>query len=127
MPTETPTRYPYSAPDVCNAAGISYRQLDYWCRVGLIHPSGGDAQGSGSRRRFSPHDLAIVKVIGAVAGRLPLNRLDRLVGYLDDLPIQQWTATRLVLDAEGDVWLADEHAPKVGVVIDLSLIFDAPA
>lgn len=117
----------YSAREVADAAGVSYRQLDYWCRLGLVRPSIAEARGSGSRRAFTSHDLAIVRVLGAVGGRVPLNKLEGLVGYLTDLPLQQWAATRLVLGLDGDVWLAQDAAPKVGIHVDLSLIYDPPA
>lgn len=29
----------YRAPQVCKLVGITYRQLDYWARTGLITPS----------------------------------------------------------------------------------------
>ena len=29
----------YRGPIACNAAGITYRQLDYWARTGLLQPS----------------------------------------------------------------------------------------
>lgn len=126
METTTSTAPEYSAPEVCDAAGISYRQLDYWCRRGLITPSARDATGSGSRRRFTAHDLAVVKVIAAVAPAVQLNRLDELVGFLDDLPLQQWAATSIVIDQDGGVWRPVAGVPKVAVYVDLSLIYDAP-
>jgi DNA-binding transcriptional MerR regulator len=43
--------------------GITYRQLDYWARTGLLTPSLADASGSGSRRRYSYHDVLELKVI----------------------------------------------------------------
>ncbi len=43
--------------------GISYRQLDHWDRTGLVHPSLVPARGSGTRRRYSYHDILEVKVI----------------------------------------------------------------
>ncbi|MET0830789.1 MAG: MerR family transcriptional regulator, partial [Acidimicrobiia bacterium] len=43
----------FRAPQVCAAVGISYRQLDYWARTGLIRPSIQGAQGSGSQRLYS--------------------------------------------------------------------------
>lgn len=125
MDTATPAAA-YSTRQVCDAAGVSYRQLDYWCRLGLIRPALADATGSGSRRRFSGHDLAIVRVVGAVGGKVPLNRLEGLVGFLSDLPLQQWAATTIVLGLDGDVWLPGDAAPKVGLHVDLSLIYDAP-
>ena len=29
----------YRGPTACNAAGITYRQLDYWARTGLVEPT----------------------------------------------------------------------------------------
>ena len=29
----------YRGPVACSAAGITYRQLDYWARTGLLQPS----------------------------------------------------------------------------------------
>src|SRR5262245_52615788 len=34
-------------------AGITYRQLDYWARTGLVVPSVRDASGSGTQRLYS--------------------------------------------------------------------------
>jgi DNA-binding transcriptional MerR regulator len=33
----------FRAPDVAKIVGISYRQLDYWARTGLVTPSVRDA------------------------------------------------------------------------------------
>lgn len=120
----TTTTAAYSTREVCDAAGVSYRQLDYWCRLGLVRPSLADATGSGSRRRWSTHDAAIVRVLGRVAGPVPVNRLGELVGFLDDLPLQQWAATQIVIDQDGGVWRPGVDVPKVAVYVDLSLIFD---
>lgn len=53
----------YRGPQACKAAGITYRQLDYWARTDLVRPSVTDAAGSGSRRRYSYSDLLELKVI----------------------------------------------------------------
>ena len=53
----------YRAPQVCNLVGITYRQLDYWARTGLITPSMQQAQGSGSQRIYSFTDVVQLKVI----------------------------------------------------------------
>ena len=53
----------YRAPQVCNLVGITYRQLDYWARTGLITPSIQSAQGSGSQRRYSFTDIVQLKVV----------------------------------------------------------------
>jgi DNA-binding transcriptional MerR regulator len=53
----------YRGPIACRAAGITYRQLDYWARTDLVRPSLVDAAGSGSRRRYSYRDLLELKII----------------------------------------------------------------
>jgi DNA-binding transcriptional MerR regulator len=53
----------YRAPQVCNIVGITYRQLDYWARTGLLRPSIKTAQGSGSQRLYSFQDVVQLRVI----------------------------------------------------------------
>jgi DNA-binding transcriptional MerR regulator len=53
----------FGGPQVCALVGITYRQLDYWDRSGLLHPSLEPAHGSGTRRRYSYRDLVALKVI----------------------------------------------------------------
>ena len=53
----------YSGARAAEVVGISYRQLDYWARTGLVRPSIQDAQGSGTQRLYSFQDLALLKLI----------------------------------------------------------------
>ena len=53
----------YRVPEVCKLVGISYRQLDYWARTGLVNPSVREAGGSGTQRLYSFRDLVQLKVI----------------------------------------------------------------
>jgi len=53
----------YRAPQVCNLVGITYRQLDYWARTGLITPSLQQATGSGSQRLYTFQDVVQLKVV----------------------------------------------------------------
>jgi DNA-binding transcriptional MerR regulator len=53
----------YRGPTACSAAGITYRQLDYWARTGLIEPSVRGATGSGTQRLYSFSDILLLKVI----------------------------------------------------------------
>lgn len=58
----------YSTREVADATGASYRQIDYWCRTGLVVPDFAEATGSGTRRRFSGEDLALIRdVMGLMA------------------------------------------------------------
>lgn len=52
----------YRGPTACAAAGITYRQLDYWGRTGLVEPSVRPA-GSGSQRLYSFRDVVILKIV----------------------------------------------------------------
>ena len=52
----------YRGPIACSAAGITYRQLDYWARTGLLQPSIRAARGSGSQRLYSFRDILVLKI-----------------------------------------------------------------
>ena len=53
----------YRGPTACSAAGITYRQLDYWARTGLVAPTIRSASGSGSQRLYSFKDILVLKVV----------------------------------------------------------------
>lgn len=53
----------FRGPQVCSLVGITYRQLDYWARTGLLRPSIADARGSGTQRLYSYTDVLELKVI----------------------------------------------------------------
>jgi DNA-binding transcriptional MerR regulator len=53
----------YRGPTACAAAGITYRQLDYWARTGLVEPTVRSATGSGTQRLYGFRDILLLKVI----------------------------------------------------------------
>ena len=53
----------YRGTTACGAAGITYRQLDYWARTGLVEPSVRGATGSGSQRLYSFRDILVLKIV----------------------------------------------------------------
>jgi len=53
----------YRGPTACAAAGITYRQLDYWARTGLVEPSVRPASGSGTQRLYGFKDILVLKVV----------------------------------------------------------------
>lgn len=53
----------YRGTVACAAAGVSYRQLDYWARTDLVAPSVRAAQGSGSQRLYSFRDILVLRVV----------------------------------------------------------------
>jgi DNA-binding transcriptional MerR regulator len=53
----------YRGPTACSAAGITYRQLDYWARTELVVPSVRSATGSGTQRLYSFKDILVLKIV----------------------------------------------------------------
>jgi DNA-binding transcriptional MerR regulator len=53
----------FRGPTACKAAGITYRQLDYWARTGLVEPSVRPATGSGTQRLYSFRDILVLKIV----------------------------------------------------------------
>jgi DNA-binding transcriptional MerR regulator len=53
----------YRGPIACAAAGITYRQLDYWARTGLVEPSIRPASGSGTQRLYSFRDILVLRIV----------------------------------------------------------------
>lgn len=53
----------YRGATACAAAGITYRQLDYWARTGLVSPSIRSASGSGTQRLYGFRDILVLKIV----------------------------------------------------------------
>nr|WP_242438870.1 MerR family transcriptional regulator [Streptomyces sp. CB00455] len=58
-----PEQIGYRGPTACAAAGITYRQLDYWARTALVEPSVRPAHGSGTQRLYSFRDVVVLKIV----------------------------------------------------------------
>ncbi len=58
-----PEDFGFRGPTACSAAGITYRQLDYWARTGLVDPTVRSATGSGTQRLYSFKDILLLKII----------------------------------------------------------------
>ena len=53
----------YRGATACSAAGITYRQLDYWARTSLVEPSIRNASGSGTQRLYGFRDILVLKIV----------------------------------------------------------------
>jgi DNA-binding transcriptional MerR regulator len=62
-PGAEPADVGYRGPTACNVAGITYRQLDYWARTGLVEPTVREASGSGTSRLYSFRDILVLRVV----------------------------------------------------------------
>jgi DNA-binding transcriptional MerR regulator/predicted RNase H-like HicB family nuclease len=73
----------FSADVARRAVGITYRQLDYWDKTGLVRPSIKQARGKGSRRVYSFEDLVELRVIAQLLRiGVPLAAVRRAARYV---------------------------------------------
>jgi DNA-binding transcriptional MerR regulator len=61
--TEQDSATGYRGTTACRVAGITYRQLDYWARTGLVEPSIRPATGSGTHRLYGFRDVLVLKIV----------------------------------------------------------------
>jgi DNA-binding transcriptional MerR regulator/predicted RNase H-like HicB family nuclease len=73
----------FSAEVARRTVGITYRQLDYWDKTGLVRPSIKQARGKGSRRVYSFEDLVELRVIAQLLGiGVPLVAVRKAARYV---------------------------------------------
>jgi len=92
----------YRGPTACNAAGITYRQLDYWARTGLVEPTVRPARGApGSQRLYSELDVVLLRVIKRLldAG-ISLQQIRTAVVHLRAHPTQALQRVTLMSDGQ---------------------------
>jgi DNA-binding transcriptional MerR regulator len=83
--TAHPENVGYRGPTACAAAGITYRQLDYWARTALVEPSVRAAHGSGSQRLYSFRDILVLKVVKRLLDTgISLHQIRAAVDHLRD-------------------------------------------
>ena len=89
----------YRGPIVCKAAGITYRQLDYWARTGLVEPAVRGAKGSGSQRLYSFRDILVLKVVKRLLDTgVSLQQIRTAVGHLRERGIEDLAQITLMSD-----------------------------
>ncbi len=89
----------YRGPTACAAAGITYRQLDYWARTGLVEPSIRPAKGSGSQRLYGFRDILTLKVVKRLLDTgISLQQIRAAVAYLRDQGAGDLTRVTLMSD-----------------------------
>jgi predicted RNase H-like HicB family nuclease/DNA-binding transcriptional MerR regulator len=73
----------FSADVTRRVVGVTYRQLVYWDKTGLVRPSIQRARGRGSRRLYSFEDLVELRVIGRLlAVNISLPSARKVARYL---------------------------------------------
>ncbi|HOA87900.1 MerR family transcriptional regulator [Propioniciclava tarda] len=89
----------FRGPVACNAAGITYRQLDYWARTDLVVPEIRPAGGSGTQRLYSFRDILMLKVVKRLldAG-ISLQQIRTAIEHLRARGVRDLTQVTLMSD-----------------------------
>ena len=107
----------FSGRRAAEIVGITYRQLDYWARTDLIRPSLADANGSGSRRKYSYRDLLELKVVkNLLDAGIRLESVRDAFSYLRDQLGEDVAAVNLVISGKNSVVLARSGEELVDLV-----------
>lgn len=89
----------YRGPTASGAAGITYRQLDYWARTGLVEPSVRGAKGSGSQRLYSFRDILVLKVVKRLLDSgVSLPQIRVAIGHLKERGVEDLAGITLMSD-----------------------------
>lgn len=73
----------FSTSTVASLTGASVRMVDHWARSGLIRPSGQDAAGRGSRRRYTFQDVVVLQAVQKLReANCPLGKIRAAIRYL---------------------------------------------
>jgi DNA-binding transcriptional MerR regulator len=107
----------FRSPQVCKVVGITYRQLDYWDRSGLLGPSMQVASGSGTQRLYTFQDVVTLRVIKRLkdAGT-SLHKIRSAFEQLEEQVGEGWRESDIVLLSNGTTIYA---ATSPEEVIDL--------
>lgn len=108
--------------EFARAAGITYRQADYWIRQGILRPIGEGRPGSGARREWDEHEIRVARVVAAVivpSGGRVVSNWPKLAETLRARLAELWIGLVFVDPERATV---SDHAEHGSVVIDLGLI-----
>lgn len=106
----------FSGKQACEIVGISYRQLDYWDRQGVVSPTLRPAHGSGTQRRYSYRDLVRLRIVKQlIDAGVRLKNARKAIEYLREEEGADWQTASIVM-AEGNSILARDGDALVDLV-----------
>lgn len=89
----------YRGPTACSAAGITYRQLDYWARTGLVEPTVRTATGSGTQRLYGFRDILVLRVVKRLLDSgVSLQQIRTAVEHLRERGVEDLSRITLMSD-----------------------------
>ncbi|QOQ39865.1 MerR family transcriptional regulator [Trueperella pecoris] len=106
----------YRGPAVCRALGITYRQLDYWDRIGLVEPSIRSAKGSGSQRLYAFRDILVLKVVKRLLDTgVSLQQIRQAIAQLTEYGVEDLAAVTLMSDG-ASVYLCTSNDEVIDLI-----------
>ncbi|MBH0128864.1 MerR family transcriptional regulator [Salinibacterium sp. NK8237] len=106
----------YRGAVAARAAGISYRQLDYWARTQLVEPTVRSAAGSGSQRLYGFRDILVLKLVKRLLDTgISLQQIRIAVNQLRESGIHDLAQTTLMSDGAG-VYLCTSNDEVIDLV-----------
>ncbi|WP_105033900.1 MerR family transcriptional regulator [Cryobacterium aureum] len=106
----------YRGAVAARAAGISYRQLDYWARTGLVEPTVRGAAGSGSQRLYGFRDILVLKLVKRLLDTgISLQQIRTAVNQLRESGISDLAQTTLMSDG-ASVYLCTSNDEVIDLV-----------
>lgn len=91
--------YGYRGTVACTAAGITYRQLDYWARTDLVTPTLAGGIGSGAGRLYSFRDIIVLKIVKRLLDTgVSLHNIRCAVGHVRSRTSDQLAGITLMSD-----------------------------
>lgn len=106
----------YRGAIAARAAGISYRQLDYWARTQLVEPTVRSAAGSGSQRLYGFRDILVLKLVKRLLDTgISLQQIRIAVNQLRESGIHDLAQTTLMSDGAG-VYLCTSNDEVIDLV-----------
>jgi DNA-binding transcriptional MerR regulator len=108
----------YRGPTACKAAGITYRQLDYWARTGLIEPSVRTARKTGSQRLYSFRDILLLSLVRRLLDTgISIQQIRIAVQHLRDRSAEDLAQVTLMSDGKS-IYEAVSPDEVVGLLAD---------
>ena len=106
----------YRGAVAARAAGITYRQLDYWARTELVEPTVRSATGSGSQRLYGFRDILVLKLVKRLLDTgISLQQIRTAVSHLGERGTDDLTRVTLMSDG-ASVYLCTSNDEVIDLV-----------
>jgi DNA-binding transcriptional MerR regulator len=120
----------FSTSTVAEIIGASVRMVDYWARESVLRPTGCDAAGKGSRRRWTFADIVALQAIRELRkGGCPLQTIRKVARHLKaHYPdnTQTEVLARLKLITDGKTVLIPSDDNQAMEVLSRQSVFSIP-